>query len=47
MAFQPASLLSNQAIVAELGAEESSPLTAILLMILETTLKTATRWKTR
>ena len=47
VAFQPASLLSNQVIAAGLEAEESSPLTATLLKILETTLKTGTRWKTR
>lgn len=47
VAFQPASLLSNQVIAAGLEAEESSLLTAILLTILETTLMTGTRWKTR
>ena len=47
VAFQPASLPSNQAKVMELEAEESSLLTVILLMIQGTTLKIGTRWKTR
>jgi len=47
VAFRPASLPSNQVIAAGLEAEESSPLTAILLTNLETTLMTETRWKTR